>query len=98
MLFNNVLYFAVHAFGSLNFYLEHSKFTDLLNSIRSKCESCATWPDPAKAIKASLVRLTGLLVGRRKKVKFRRIFRDKFAEKMADFAGIFEASFAENDW
>jgi len=36
--------------------LEHSKFTDLLNSIRSKCESCATWPDPAKAIKASLER------------------------------------------
>ena len=43
-------------FGSLNFYLEHSKFSDLLNSIRSKCESCATWPDPAKAIRASLVR------------------------------------------
>ena len=56
LLFKNVLYFVVHAFGSLNFYLEHSKFTDLLNSIRSKCESCATWPDPAKAIKASLVR------------------------------------------
>ena len=31
----------------------------------------------------------------RKKVKFCRIFRDKFVEKMADFAGIFEASFAE---
>jgi len=57
LFFQNGLYFTDHAFGSLNFYLEHSKFTDLLNSIRSKCESCATWPDPAKAIKASLVRL-----------------------------------------
>ena len=37
----------------------------------------------------------GLLVGRGKKVKFRGIFREKFAEKMANFAGIFEASFAE---
>ncbi|XP_078343120.1 mediator of RNA polymerase II transcription subunit 1-like [Oculina patagonica] len=46
----------IHVFGSLNFYSEHSKFTDLLNSIRSKCESCATWPDPAKAIRASLER------------------------------------------
>ncbi|XP_027052677.1 uncharacterized protein LOC113679899 [Pocillopora damicornis] len=43
----------IHAFGSLNFYLEHSKFNDLLNSIRSKCKSCASWPDPAKAIRAS---------------------------------------------
>ena len=46
---------SVHAFGSLNFYLEHSKFNDLLNSIRSKCKSCASWPDPAKAIRASQV-------------------------------------------
>ncbi|XP_068758500.1 mediator of RNA polymerase II transcription subunit 1-like isoform X2 [Montipora capricornis] len=46
----------IHAFGSLNFYSEHSKFTDLLNSIRSKCQSCASWPDPAKAIRASLER------------------------------------------
>ena len=30
----------------------------------------------------------GLLVGRGKKVKFRGIFRGKFAEKTADFAGI----------
>ena len=41
------------------------------------------------------IKLSGLLVGRGKKVKFRGIFRDKFAEKTADFAGIFEASFAE---
>ena len=31
---------------------------------------------------------TGLLVGRGKKAEFRGIFRGKFAEKMADFAGI----------
>ena len=31
-----------------------------------------------------------------KKVKFRGIFRDKFAEKSTDFAGIFEANRAEN--
>ena len=36
----------------------------------------------------------GLLVGCGKKVKFRGIFRDKFAEKTADYVGIFEASFA----
>ena len=42
----------------------------------------------------------GLLVGRGKKVKFRRIFRDKFAEKTTDFAGIsreFEKVFNEVD-
>ena len=38
---------------------------------------------------------TGLLVGREKKVRIRWIFRDKFAGKKADFAGIFEANFAE---
>jgi len=32
--------------------------------------------------------LTGLLVGRGKKVKFRGIFRDKFAEETADFTRI----------
>ena len=37
----------------------------------------------------------GLLIGRGKKVKFCRIFRDKFAEKSADFAGIFKVNFAE---
>ena len=31
----------------------------------------------------------------RRKVKFRRIFRDKFVEKTADFTGIFEVSLAE---
>ena len=31
---------------------------------------------------------TGPLIGRGKKVKFHGIFRDKFAEKTADFAGI----------
>ena len=40
-----------------------------------------------------------LLVGRGKKVKFRGIFRDKFTEKndqfRGNFAGIFDASFAE---
>jgi len=29
----------------------------------------------------------GLLIGHREKVKFHRILRDKFVEKMADFAG-----------
>ena len=33
--------------------------------------------------------IAGLLVGRGKKVKFHGIFRDKFAERTADFAGIF---------
>ena len=37
----------------------------------------------------------GLLIGHEKKVKFRRIFRDKFAEKSVDFAGIFGANFTE---
>ena len=32
--------------------------------------------------------MTGLLIGRRKKVKFRGIFRDKIVEKSADFVGI----------
>jgi len=32
--------------------------------------------------------LAGLLVGRGKKVKFSGMFRDKYAEKTADFAGI----------
>ena len=32
--------------------------------------------------------MAGLLVGRGKKVKIRRIFRDKFSKKEADFAGI----------
>ena len=31
---------------------------------------------------------TGLLIGRGKKVKFRGILRDKFAEKSVDFVGI----------
>ena len=48
------------------------------------------------------VPFSGLLVGRGKKVKFRGIFNDKFAEKMADFAGISQ-EFArpvslKNDW
>ena len=38
----------------------------------------------------------GLLIGRRKKVKFRGIFGDKFVEKSTDFARIFKANFAEN--
>ena len=33
-------------------------------------------------------------MGRGKKVKFRRIFRDKIAEKSADFTGIFGANLA----
>ena len=46
--------------------------------------------------------IAGLLVGRGKKVKFRGIFRDKFAEKTADFAGI-SREFSrpvlmKNDW
>ena len=31
----------------------------------------------------------------KKRVKFRGIFRDKFAEKLADFMGVFGANFAE---
>ena len=46
--------------------------------------------------------ITGFLVGREKKVKFCGIFRDKFAEKMADFTGI-SREFSrpvslKNDW
>ena len=33
---------------------------------------------------------SGLLIGCRKKVKFPGIFRDRFAEKLADFAGILQ--------
>ena len=35
-----------------------------------------------------LLLYAGLLIGHGKKVKFRRIFRDKIVEKSADFAGI----------
>ena len=38
----------------------------------------------------------GLLIGHGQKVKFRGIFRGKFAEKSTDFAGIFRANLAEN--
>ena len=34
-------------------------------------------------------------IGHEKKVKFRRIFRDKFTEKSVDFKGIYGANFAE---
>ena len=37
---------------------------------------------------------SGLLIGRGKKVKFCGIFRDKIAEKSADFAGIFGTNLA----
>ena len=40
--------------------------------------------------------ILGLQIGRGKKVKFRRIFRDRFTEKSADFAGIFRANVTEN--
>ena len=36
------------------------------------------------------------LIGRRKKVKFRGIFGDRYVEKSTNFAGIFKANFAEN--
>ena len=42
-----------------------------------------------------LVRIPGLLIGRGKKVKFCRIFRDKFAEKLANFMGILGVNFAD---
>ncbi|XP_048584382.1 mediator of RNA polymerase II transcription subunit 1 [Nematostella vectensis] len=47
-----------HIFGPLNFCLEHNKFTEHINSIRSKCLQCKSWPDGKreKAIKASLER------------------------------------------
>ena len=38
----------------------------------------------------------GVLIGRRKKVKFCGIFRGKFAEKSTDFEGIFGANLAKN--
>lgn len=38
----------------------------------------------------------GLLIGRGKKNKFRRISRDRFTEKSADFVGIFRANVTEN--
>ena len=38
-----------------------------------------------------------LLKGRRKKVKFRWIFRDKFVEKSANFMGIFGANFVKSN-
>ena len=64
------------------------KFTLTLSLPRSQCYS-------------SLLS-TGLLVGRGKKVKFRGIFRDKFAEKTADFAGIslefLRPVSLKNDW
>ena len=41
-----------------------------------------------------IVHLSGLLIGCGKKVKFRWIFRDKIAEKSANFAGIFRANLA----
>ena len=49
-----------------------------------------------------LLLIPGLLVGRGKKVKFRGIFRGKFAEKTADFAGISREFLRpvslKNDW
>ena len=39
--------------------------------------------------------LVGLLRGLGRKVKFRGIFRDKFAGKSVDFAGVFGANFTE---
>ena len=41
-----------------------------------------------------IVHLSGRLIGRGKKVKFCWIFRDKIAEKLANFAGIFGANLA----
>ena len=41
-----------------------------------------------------IVHLSGCLIGRGKKVKFRWIFRDKMAEKPANFVGIFWANLA----
>ena len=38
---------------------------------------------------------SGLLKGHGKKVKFRGIFRDRFAEKLANFTEIFRANFAK---
>jgi len=39
--------------------------------------------------------LAGLLIGCGKKVKFCRIFRDRFAEKLANFTGNFGENFVE---
>ncbi|XP_031566569.1 mediator of RNA polymerase II transcription subunit 1-like [Actinia tenebrosa] len=46
----------IHIFGNVNFCLEHNKFSELLNSIRSKCQQCKSWTDSKKAIRASLER------------------------------------------
>ena len=44
---------------------------------------------------SSFLPRSGLLISRRKKVKFRGIFSDKFAEKSADFRIIFLANVVE---
>ena len=41
---------------------------------------------------------TGPLIGRRKKVKFRGIFRDKFEEKTVDFMEKFRTNFTAKQW
>ena len=43
------------------------------------------------------IQITGLLIGHRKKVKFRGIFRDKIAEKSANFTGILR-EFSGQTW
>ena len=53
------------------------------------------FPGVFRRMPCCLVRIPGLLIGRRKKVKFLRIFRDKLAEKSGDFVGIFGVNFAD---
>ena len=53
------------------------------------------FPGVFRRMPCCFVRIPGLLIGRGKKVKFLRIFRDKLAEKSADFVGIFGLNFAD---
>ena len=53
------------------------------------------FPGVFRRMPCCFVRIPGLLIGRGKKVKFLRIFRDKLAEKSADFVGILGVNFAD---
>ena len=52
------------------------------------------FPGVFRRMPCCFVKIPGLLIGRGKKVKFLRIFRDKLAEKLADFMRLFGVNFA----
>ena len=64
------------------------------DSLKIKVPEMA-FPGVFRRTPGCFVRKPWLLIGRGKKVKFRRIFRDKFAEKLANFKGIFGVNFAD---